>query len=155
MQSIEFTVLGKPITQGSKQAYVRDGRAVIVDVSNKATTTTPAKQLDKWKALVADAAHVAMNQIDPPWSGPIQLDVEFVLKRPESHYTRVGKQLTKSAPRHHVTKPDRTKLLRAVEDAMSGIVYHDDSQVVAGEPTKRYAARGGYPGVVVRVRRLT
>lgn len=153
MRAIEFTVLGKPITQGSKQAFVRGGRAVIVDVSNKATKTMPAKRLDKWRDQVAGAARVEMASVCP-WPGPIRLDLEFVLPRPKSHYTKAG-VFTKSAPHHHVTKPDRGKLARAVEDAMSGIVYGDDSQIMAGETTKRYAARGGYPGVVIRVRRMT
>lgn len=154
MSFVEFTVLGKPITQGSKQAFVRGGRAYIVDVSNKKTKTLPSRRLDKWRDKVAAAGRLAMKA-DPPWEGPIRLDLEFVLTRPEGHYTKVGQRLRKGASIEHVSKPDRGKLARAVEDALSGVVYRDDSQITCGEPTKRYAARDGYAGVVIRVRRLT
>ncbi len=159
---LEFTVIGRPITQGSKQAYVmgpvfggiREFRAVVKDASNKKTTTERAGRLDRWRESVAEAAEIAMAGATP-WDGPIDLDLEFVLERPKSHWKKSG-GLTKSAPRHHVSMPDRCKLARAVEDAMTGIVYKDDSQVCAGETRKRYiAVRGAYPGVIVKVRRVT
>lgn len=154
MDWLEFHVLGKPITQGSKTGYLRGGRVVVVDVSNKKTTTEKAGRLDRWRDAVSLAAMKAMGSARP-WLGPIELDLEFVLPRPKSQWTKRG-QLTKSAPRHHVTIPDRCKLARAVEDAMTGIVYKDDSQVCCGEPRKRYVSvRGGYPGVIVKVRRVT
>ena len=34
-----------------------------------------------------------------------------------------------SAPRRPVTRPDVTKLIRAVEDACTSIVWRDDSQI--------------------------
>ena len=160
MRSIEFKVLGKPITQGSKTGQivgqrikVRGVTAVLLprvkllEQTDMATKTLGAHRLTKWRDAVADAAKLAM-------SGAVCVDLEFVLTRPESHYTKVSKRLRSGAPPNHITKPDRGKLGRAVEDAMSGIVYGDDSQITAGETTKRYAARGGYPGVVIKVRRL-
>ncbi len=153
MEMLTFTVIGQPITQGSKLGFVVAGRVVVKDMSNKKTKTQPAGRLDRWRKHVAKKAKKAFgNQV--LWDGPIRLDLEFVLPRPESHYTKVGKRLTKSAPMDHVTKPDRGKLARAVEDALSGVVYVDDSQITCGASTKRYAAHVKYPGVVVRVGRV-
>jgi hypothetical protein len=39
---------------------------------------------------------------------------------------------------HWVTKSDRTNYLKACEDALKGIVFRDDCQVIAGEPLKLY-----------------
>ena len=150
---ISFFVEGTPITQGSKQAFVRGGRAVLFDMSNKKRGGLPAGRLDRWRAKVAAVAKVYMGDAES-WDGPIKLDLEFYLQRPASHYTKVSKRLTKSAPRHHVSRPDKGKLARAVEDAMSGIVYGDDSQVCAGQVEKHYAHRDSDPGVLVHVRRM-
>lgn len=166
MRSVEFTVLGMPITQGSKSAQIRgkrikvgnanaiiEPRVALIDQTNMATKTLGAHRLTKWRDLVAAVGKEHMKS-DPPWPGPIAMSVEFVLPRPGSHYTKVGKALTKGAPVRHVSKPDVHKLARAVEDALSGVVYGDDSQLVEVTASKRYARRGGYAGAIVKVRRL-
>lgn len=162
---LEFEVMGTPITQGSKSGQiigqrVMGGRAVynprviLVDQTNMATKTLKSGRLDRWRDSVTEAAMKAMGRAQP-WLGPIELDLEFVLTRPKGNWLKSG-ALSKSAPRYHITKPDRGKLARAVEDALSGVVYKDDSQVCCGEPRKRYVAvRGAYPGVIVKVRRIT
>jgi len=38
------------------------------------------------------------------------------------------------------SKPDRGKYLRAIEDAMTKLVYVDDAQIVSGTVDKRYGA---------------
>jgi len=60
----------------------------------------------------------------------------FQFVRPKSHYTAKG-ALRDAAPRH-VGKPDIDKLCRAVLDALTGIAYADDSQVVALDASKVY-----------------
>lgn len=49
-------------------------------------------------------------------------------------------------------RPDLDKLGRALLDALTGIVFLDDAQVVALDPTKEYA---GMPGVNVSVWRMS
>ena len=60
---------------------------------------------------------------------PVVLEVAFYFRKPES----VAKKRTR-----HVVKPDLSKLLRAVEDALTGIVYHDDAQIVEAHIGKYY-----------------
>ena len=48
-------------------------------------------------------------------------------------------------------RPDLNKLSRACLDALTGIVWRDDSQVVRLEAEKEY----GVPGVVIWVERVT
>jgi len=64
--------------------------------------------------------------------GEIMLCTYFQFARPKSHY-RTGKyagELKDSAPKYHTQKPDVTKLVRGVEDALSKIIYRDDCIIV-------------------------
>jgi Holliday junction resolvase RusA-like endonuclease len=50
--------------------------------------------------------------------------------------------------------PDTTKLVRSTEDALKGICWRDDSQVVYQVASKEYAARGGIPGADIKIERM-
>jgi Holliday junction resolvase RusA-like endonuclease len=133
MSAIAFTVLGKPSPSGSKRAFQhsKTGKLVVVDT---------AKGKAKWQTLCKRAAIEAVKESG--WEcavGPITLYVEFTFARPKSHY-RTGKNSTifkDSAPLWHIQKPDRTKLLRCLEDTFKGVLWKDDSQVMSGE-TRKY-----------------
>lgn len=145
---VSFTALGTPRPGGSKSAfYIKAlGRAIITDAS---------KKVRPWMALVSDAAMQAYDG-EIIAGVPLVLSTTFLMPRPKSHY-RTGKhagELKPNAPLWHIGKPDLTKLLRALEDALTGIVWHDDSQVVLhglGSPQKRYTLAGERPGALVRV----
>ena len=94
-----------------------------------------AKRGQPWRLQVAQAAGEAMNG-DELLDGALELSVIFTVPRPKGHYGARG--LRPSAPEHPTTRPDVTKLLRAVEDACTGIVWRDDSQVVAQHAYKEY-----------------
>lgn len=127
---LKFSVIGKPEPAGSKRAYVIKGRAVVTDANAKSKP---------WKQQVAGCAIEAMDGQEL-MTGPLGLTCVFYLARPKGHYG-TGKNAEKvkpSAPRFPVTKPDATKLLRGVEDALTGIVYRDDAQIIAQSVLKRY-----------------
>lgn len=76
-------------------------------------------------------------------SGPIWMSVDFILTRPDDHFGtgRNAGKLKPSAPRWPTARnSDRTNLLKSIEDALTGIVWHDDSQVVDGPPRKIYGS---------------
>jgi Holliday junction resolvase RusA-like endonuclease len=75
-----------------------------------------------------------------PMLGALALGLTFYIARPQGHFTKVSRQLTKSAPPRPVTRPDLTKYVRAVEDACTGILWHDDSQVVTQVNRKVYGS---------------
>ena len=56
--------------------------------------------------------------------------------RPKGHFGKRG--LLPSAPIAPIVKPDLLKLARAVEDALSGLVYKDDAQIVREILDKHY-----------------
>lgn len=131
-----FFVPGIPQPGGSKRGFVVNGRAVI---------TEDAKKSKPWRAVVALAARDAMAGA-PPMDAPLRLVVVFVLPRPKGHFGRRG--LLPSARPWPSTKPDTTKLLRALEDACTGIVWRDDTQVVQQLAWKVY---GPIPGAAVSI----
>jgi Holliday junction resolvase RusA-like endonuclease len=102
----------------------------------------------EWKALVRDAAIEAMNG-EPIFEGPLRLNLRVTLTRPKSHWTT--KHSLSAEGRRHLaptTKPDLTSLLRAVEDALTHVVYADDSQIAEQGTAKVYGER---PGIEVEV----
>lgn len=128
---ISFQVHGLPVPQGSTRAWVVNGKPII---------TSTAKGLSSWRRLVADVAQrFAPNE---PWNGPVGIELRFGMPKP------------KSAPKKRRTwpdkRPDLDKLTRAVLDALTYVVFSDDSQVVSINATKDY----GPPGVTVEVRRV-
>lgn len=129
MSEIRFTVVGRPEPGGSKTAFVINGRAVVSDAN---------KKVKGWRSQVADAASGAYA--GPLLDGPLEAEFTFFTPRPKSHY-RSGKNaalLKDSAPEHPTTRPDALKLARAVEDALTGVLYRDDSQIVNEHLHKRY-----------------
>ncbi len=134
MTVIRFTIHGKQATQGSKRGIPfrrKDGRHGVRVVSDN-------QQLKVWRTAVAEAAREAYD--GPLLTGPIVMYVQFVMPRPKSHFGtgRNAGKLKPSAPAHHITKPDALKLCRAVEDALSGVIYRDDSQIVLHDIAKDY-----------------
>lgn len=125
---ISFTVHGQPATAGSKRGFynAKARRVIITDDSEKSRP---------WKALVADAAVAAMPGPEL-LTGPLEVVFDFYVPRPKGHYGARG--VKPSAPAFPAVKPDVLKLARAVEDALTGIVWRDDAQIVMETITKRY-----------------
>ena len=84
-------------------------------------------------------------------TGPLSVAFQFRFLRPQSHYGtgRNAGHVKDSAPLYPTVRPDRTKVMRSTEDALTGILWKDDSQIVAGDITKIYVERD--PGVVITV----
>lgn len=143
MASVSFSVAGIPKPAGSKKAFRHavTGKIIVTDASGK-----PGRD---WRACVGDNASVAMLGREP-MRGPIRLEMVFTVPRPKSHYRTDGHTVRANAPAYPTTKPDATKLLRSAEDALKGIVWADDSQVVEQHVVKFY----GPPGVSILVEEM-
>lgn len=122
---LEFVVPGIPAPQGSKRAFVRGGRVALVE---------SCARVKPYRALVGLAA--SQSRIGAPTGQPVEITIAFAFVRPKSHYTSKGAIRT-GAP-SHPGKPDIDKLCRAVLDALTGILYHDDAQVIRLSATKGY-----------------
>jgi|SRR5688572_14806933 len=111
---IRFTVHGTPRPQGSKRHV---GNGVMVEMS---------KGLKPWRQEVAG---MALSLNTPMWPAhvPLELTLNFYFTKPKS---------TKRVAM--TTRPDSSKLLRAIEDALTGILYYDDAQIVETHIRKHY-----------------
>lgn len=85
--------------------------------------------------------------------GPVEIEIQFYLQRPERHYGtgRNRKKLKPSSPICHISEPDGDKLRRAVQDALTGIIYKDDKQIIHGQEWKYYADGEQKPGALIKV----
>jgi Holliday junction resolvase RusA-like endonuclease len=137
MSTLSFFVHGKPAPGGSKKGFhnPKTGRVVIVDDCKR---NKPWRESVKWAALEA----MKTGGLTRPLSGPLRVTFRFLVNRPKGHFGS-GKNaavLKLSAPLFPTTKPDVLKLSRSTEDALTGIAYEDDSQIVTEILHKRFVA---------------
>ena len=142
-QGVRFFVPGVPQPGGSKRGFpvkLKSGKQRIAIVED-------AKHNAAWRAVVSLAAR---QHVDRPFAGPVVVFFDFVMPRPKHHFGtgRNAARLRPGAPLAHTIKPDRTKLQRSTEDALTGIVWGDDCQVVAGGTSKLY---GDVPGCWITI----
>jgi Holliday junction resolvase RusA-like endonuclease len=133
----QFTFVGVPKAQG-RPKFARRGKFV---------TAYDPKDSAQYKNNVA-AQIVAQNPVLIPQGVPVKLSLLFILPRPKYHYSANGVLKPRFESTRHVTKPDSDNLEKAVKDAMTGIVWHDDSQVDITTKEKKY---GEEPRVVITV----
>ncbi len=126
---IRFFVPGIPRPGGSKRAFVVKGRAIV--------TEDNARSKD-WRASVAMAADEVIHK---PLEGPLRVTFAFLLLRPKGHFGKRG--IRNSAPAYPAVRPDTTKCVRSTEDALKGIAWKDDSQIVDQHATKEYSEVSG------------
>jgi Holliday junction resolvase RusA-like endonuclease len=127
---IAFVARGKAEPAGSKlPGRAKSGRLFVRDDNPK------AKQ---WQRLVAAAAGEAMAGREL-MTGPLRLRLFFVVRRPGGHWTTKGALSAEGRRRPYPDRrPDLTKLIRAVEDALTEVVWRNDEQVVQQEASKVY-----------------
>lgn len=84
----------------------------------------------KFMQIVHRAARLAWGQRELI-EGAAALGVRFYFKRPKGHY-RTGQYaalLRDDAPTDHAQSPDLAKLIRSLEDALTGAIWKDDRLV--------------------------
>ena len=140
IKPVEFRVDGLPTTQGSKTAGVSKGGKPYVRESNP-------QGLAAWRAAVRTEAQRAM-------AGRPLLDASGIALRLVCLFSLPRPQSRPKKYHYPDKKPDLSKLVRAAEDALHGIVWRDDAQVCDQVARKRYAGdRDGSmrPGVDIRI----
>lgn len=130
---VSFSVVGVAQPKGSTRAFIPKGwnRPII-------TSTNP--KVKGWQQLVAEQAQAVAR--DGLFIGPVVLSVVFQLPRPQSLPKRVL---------HHTKKPDLDKLVRSTKDALKGVLYADDAQVVQLHAQKSYTAIAAAPCCHIRL----
>jgi crossover junction endodeoxyribonuclease RusA len=128
MGRISFVVYSRAAPQGSK-TYLGQGRM-----------KESSERVKPFRADVRRAAESAALPPDWPMAAPMRVGVRFHFARPKSHFKRDGVTLSKSAPEEATSHGlgDLDKLARSVNDALSGVLFNDDRQVVEMHLAKAY-----------------
>jgi len=151
MRRLEFRVYGVPAPKGSLQGGGMrcqlcggsgktaaghcpkcHGRGFYSWVHDDNTRTRP------WMAVLKAEAQLAVSRDlrgAPLYRGPVHVDLIFWLPKPAS--------LPKRRPSAPTKKPDLDKLARSVLDALTGVLWHDDAQVIGILASKVYGDRPG------------
>ena len=100
--------------------------------------------LAEWKDAIRRAAAVEIRAMGTEAElGPVHVHATLYVARPRGHYGKRG--LRPSAPAYPSRRSvgDVDKLARAVLDALTGVCFVDDAQVVDLVVRKRYADNAG------------
>ncbi len=116
-KSISITVYGNAVAKGRPRVAMRGKHPVVY---------TPTKTRE-WENLIKLAA---AGKVKGLMTGPIAIYVAFFLLRPKSLSRKVC---------DHVKRPDLDNLFKSVLDALSGVVFENDSQVVEIKAYKYYS----------------
>jgi len=115
-----FTVLGPAACKGSTVSFMGKGGRIV--------TKTDSQTLGGWTQAVKWAAKGAgVRVVAKP--GAVTVDVLFQFVKPKSARNR----------EFPTVKPDIDKMERALLDALTGIAYEDDAQVVGVASRKIYS----------------
>ncbi|MCL6661754.1 RusA family crossover junction endodeoxyribonuclease [Paenibacillus amylolyticus] len=136
---ITFTVYGEPVAQGRPRASTQGGFVRMYD---------PEKSKDYKDYVRLAAAEHAPNAL---LEGPLGMVLTVYRSIPKS----LGKKKAALAEAGHIvptTKPDVDNYLKGVKDALKGVIWKDDSQVVDVFARKRYSAR---PRIEVKIKELS
>lgn len=155
---IEFEVTGKPAPQGSKRSFpqMKDGKPMKrPNGSLVLRTKEDSENLEAWRSDVAATARRAFKAVGGTGllQDAVRLSVWFYRPRPRVHFGtgRNAGKLKSCAPKYPTPRPDTLKLARAIEDALTGVIWRDDSQVCRHRLGKYW---GEYHHVVVLIETL-
>ena len=117
MSTYTAVVLGDPVAQGRPRFSRQGGFVKAYD---------PAKSRD-YKSYVRLIA--AQNAPDSPVEGAIEFSLRIYRAIPNG-MPKYKREAAKEGRLRPVTKPDVSNVLKGVEDALKGVWYKDDSQIV-------------------------
>lgn len=148
---ISFFVPGRPQTAGSKTAVPMGARMGVIEAGSKESRL----RKKTWRGDLRDGALEALAGAGEhgafalkPFDGPLELTVVIIRKRPSAHISsrrnlRTVKEWAELLL--PVQRPDTLKIVRAAEDALTGVLWLDDSQIVRHHLHKAYADQVGLP----------
>jgi Holliday junction resolvase RusA-like endonuclease len=139
VEMVSFTIPGQPVAKGRPRIGSRNGQAMMYapekTVNYEGVVKLFAAQAMRGRPLITGPVRLVMNvalQIPASWSGKKQ------------RAARTGESLPTG-------KPDADNVIKMICDALNGVVWKDDSQVVNIDMCKRYSDE---PSVRVRVHQI-
>lgn len=139
--AVSFVVWGEPKSKGSRSSFaVKKGPKGSQTFTGKTVSVEqdPGGRKKEWTRRVDEVVQAMAMSGAPLLEGPLVGAVEFWLTRPKSH--------PKTKRTWPGVYPDLSKLLRAIEDPLKGVLIKDDAQIVRyRELLKDYAVYSGDP----------
>lgn len=123
---IHLIIPGEPVPQGRARFTTRHGFVRTYD---------PKKSSDYKSYVRAIANHINCK----PMEGALVMRVDLYRGVPKSWRKQKQEEALAGIIKPTI-KPDCSNYLKGIEDALNGIAYLDDSQLVLVHVTKRYAA---------------
>lgn len=134
MTPILINIPHEPVAQGRPRFFSRGNHVGAYD---------PLKSKN-WKRTVM--IYAKQQYQGDMLLGALLVEMCFFTKRP------IG--LKKSIV-HNIKRPDITNYIKGIEDALNGIIYKDDSQIVTLLAYKQYAESAGSVGVDILIKELS
>jgi Holliday junction resolvase RusA-like endonuclease len=140
MTVITFSASGEPRGKGRPRVFVQKGRAI--------ATTDP-----KTRAYEQSVRRIAVEVMEgrQPFEGPLSLSLRFRLSPPVSMSKR-QRDAVLAGEQPYFGRIDVDNCAKAIADALNGVCWRDDKQIVRLFATKVAHER---PGVDVRVEAFT
>ena len=130
MTTLKFTIPGEPCAQGRPRFSTAGGFVKAYD---------PAKSKNYKAYIKLVATHEAKKQGWLYTELPLSMSVTAYMSIPKSK----SKKFRPAALAHEerpTKKPDLSNIVKGVEDALNGLIYKDDSQIVKLSLEKYYDA---------------
>lgn len=148
--AIIIEITGHPIGKGRARANVvrskgggiatgKNGRPIVKHY-------TPEKTR-RWEEDARQLARMEMMHREP-LTGPVEITIDAILAVPKS-WAKWKKEAAEAGAILPTSKPDLDNIEKAAKDALNGIVWIDDAQVVDTNKRKRYGTR---PAVIIGIR---
>ena len=115
-------------------------RARYAKRGNFVQTYTPDKTRT-YESLIKEAATEAMGSSEP-LETPVNLYLYIRAPIPKSYSKKKIADCLNGIEKP-IKKPDASNVLKSVEDAMNGVVYRDDCQIVNFHVSKVYSSQSG------------
>ena len=135
MTAIKIVLAGVPEPYRERQRVFQAGKdGTPRTYSYKAGST---RQYQQW---LRQAAAEAMNGV-PPLDCPVSMTLIAFMPIPKSSLRKAERALAERELLPHCRRPDLTGLLKAIEDALTQVVWTDDARVAEHHLAKRYSPR--------------
>ena len=142
MKHFELFIPGKPFGKQDSRRITR----------GKKTWGYQPKETQEYAARVVSLFKAKYPGAEPI-CGPVGTSITSVFPIPKS-FTKKQRELIAAGNVYPVVKPDTTNIRKGVEDALNGLAWLDDKQVVIANDIKVYQLGLYLVGVTIRIEEL-
>lgn len=142
MRSILFEVNTLPVAQPRQRHRIVERKRGKSFVQNYTPKSAP---VNNFKKCVQDACKKVFH--GKPVECPLRINLLCIFPRPSNKVWKTRPM----PPYPKLSKPDKDNLEKSVFDALNGILYKDDSQIISGDTIKIIGRGSDEPRIIVRV----